>query len=216
MKKLKLYDSTLTPSLLNVIDALMASTVFEKFRLVGGTALSLQRGHRISVDVDLFTDEEYGTMDFETIDIFLKNNWDYVDSIPSIPIAFGKSYFMGSSADDCVKLDLYYTDTFIRKQILIDGFRLASIEEIIAMKMDVILRGWRKKDFWDLHELSDDYSFEQMAELHKMRYPYLHDREKLFRQFTNFKSADNDFDPICLLGKHWELIKLDMIRFVSN
>lgn len=36
--------------------------VFEPFRLVGGTALSLQMGHRLSVDIDLFTDAEYGTL----------------------------------------------------------------------------------------------------------------------------------------------------------
>ena len=29
------------------------------FRLVGGTSLSLQIGHRMSVDIDLFTDAVY-------------------------------------------------------------------------------------------------------------------------------------------------------------
>jgi hypothetical protein len=48
---------------------------------------------------------------------------------------------------------VFYTDPFIQPPIEIDSIRLASIEEIIAMKMDVIQRGGRKKDFWDLHEL---------------------------------------------------------------
>jgi predicted nucleotidyltransferase component of viral defense system len=30
---------------------------------------------------------------------------------------------------------------------------MATVEEIIAMKLDVMQRGGRKKDFWDLHEL---------------------------------------------------------------
>ncbi len=34
----------------------MASEVFNSFRLVGGTALSLQLEHLESVDIDLFTD----------------------------------------------------------------------------------------------------------------------------------------------------------------
>jgi len=44
---------------------LMKSKEFDKFRLVGGTALSLQLGHRISVDIDLFTDADYGSIDFD-------------------------------------------------------------------------------------------------------------------------------------------------------
>lgn len=39
----------------------MKCDVFNGFRLVGGTALSLQIGHRASIDIDLFSDLEYGT-----------------------------------------------------------------------------------------------------------------------------------------------------------
>lgn len=52
----KLYYNTVTPYLLKVLKQLMATKEFEKFRLVGGTSLSLQRGHRFSVDIDLFTE----------------------------------------------------------------------------------------------------------------------------------------------------------------
>ncbi|MGB3452693.1 MAG: nucleotidyl transferase AbiEii/AbiGii toxin family protein [Moheibacter sp.] len=41
--------------------------------MVGGTALSLQLGHRTSVDIDLFSDLEYGSIDFKVIDTFLKS-----------------------------------------------------------------------------------------------------------------------------------------------
>ncbi len=34
---------------------------FAPFRLVGGTSLSLRYGHRMSDDIDLFTDAEYGS-----------------------------------------------------------------------------------------------------------------------------------------------------------
>ena len=127
----------------------------------------------------------------------------------------GKSYFIGNNKDDCVKLDLFYTDTFIQEIVLIDGIRFATVEEIIAMKIDVISRGGRKKDFWDIHELKDDYSIEKMLALHKQRNPYTHDEDQIRSNFSNFKNADDDFDPICLKGKHWEIIKLDMIDFAK-
>ncbi len=58
----------------------MEAQVFAQFRLVGGTALSLQFGHRLSVDIDLFTDAPYNSIDFETITKYLRNTFSYVST----------------------------------------------------------------------------------------------------------------------------------------
>lgn len=211
-----LHYNTITPLLHSILADLMATDIFKDFRLVGGTALSLHRGHRMSVDIDLFTDAEYGSIDFEAIDTFLRSNYSYVDTNNYDVIGMGKCYFIGDSQLKCIKLDLFYTDKFIDKIILIDGLRLASIEEIIAMKMDVILRTGRKKDFWDIHELKDNYSISEMIALHEKRYPYTHDREILKQKFKDFDDADDDFEPDCLRGKYWKFIKLDLIDFIKE
>jgi nucleotidyltransferase AbiEii toxin of type IV toxin-antitoxin system len=57
----KLHYNTVTPLLHKVLKQLMKAKEFEDFRLVGGTSLSLQRGHRLSVDIDLFTDSDCKT-----------------------------------------------------------------------------------------------------------------------------------------------------------
>ena len=80
------------------------------------------------------------------------------------------------------------------------------------MKVDVVSRIGRKKDFWDLHELLNTYTINEMLELHKKRYEYTHDRNQIIKNFTNFSLADKDISPICLMGKEWELIKLDFIE----
>ncbi len=212
----ELYFETSSTLLVSVLRKLMESQEFDAFRLVGGTALSLQRGHRLSIDIDLFTDAPYDSIDFNSLENFLRANWLYVDTNNILPIGMGKSFFVGLNRNDCIKLDLYYTDDFITDIQHIDGIRLASMDDIIAMKVDVIGRGGRKKDFWDIHELSDNYTLDQMLEMHKKRYPYSHDRENLLVNFTHFASADNDFEPICLRQKHWEIIKLDLIDFVKS
>ncbi len=212
----KLHYNTTTPLLLSILKKLMGSKEFIAFRLVGGTALSLQRGHRLSADIDLFTAATYGSIDFDALEIYLRHNWQYVDTTNMMPVGMGKSYFVGFGKDDCIKLDLYYTDDFMDDFQLIDEIRLASIDEILAMKVDVISRGGRKKDFWDVHELINDYSLAEMRELHKLRYPYSHNSRHLINKFTDFSQADNDFDPICLRNKHWEIIKLEMIEFVKS
>lgn len=211
----KLRYNTAKPQLLNILSWLMAEEIFNPFRLVGGTGLSLQLGHRESVDIDLFTESPYGEIDFDAIDKHLKKNFQYVDVLDG-PVAMGKSYFLGSSAEDCIKLDLFYTDPFIRPVLKIDNIRLANVDDITAMKIDVVIRGARKKDFWDLHELLEYYSIPQMLLLHEERFPYLHDTNEILRNFTSFEIADNDFEPICLKGKYWELIKLDFVEAIDK
>jgi len=212
----KLHYNTMSHQLLGILKTLMAAKEFNAFRLVGGTALSLLRGHRESNDIDLFSDASYDSIDFRAIYTFLCNTFSYVDTNDYKVVGLGNSYFIGSTEEDCVKLDLFYTDKFIQNIILIDGIRLATVEEIIAMKIDVISRSGRKKDFWDIHELIDDYSIDKMLDLHKQRNPYTHDSDQIKRNFSNFEYADNDFDPICLKGKYWEIIKLDIIDFAQH
>lgn len=211
-----LYYNTINDLLKNSLEILMTSSVFENFRLVGGTALSLQLGHRISVDIDLFSDDSYGSIDFEEIENFLKSNFSYVDGFSDIQPAMGKSYFIGTDKENSVKLDVYYTDDFIQPAKIIDYIRMATVEEIIAMKVDVVQRGGRKKDFWDLYDLLSNYNIGKMLELHQERYPYSHERELILKNFTDFSFADEDFDPICLKGKYWEFIKEDIEEAVSK
>ncbi|GHT00535.1 hypothetical protein FACS189421_12650 [Bacteroidia bacterium] len=214
--KQTLYYNTVNHQLLSTLKKLMDSPVFNSFRLVGGTALSLQLGHRESIDIDLFTDENYGTIDFDIIDNYFKSNFVFVETSPSRVVGMGKPYYIGDDDKNFVKVDLFYTDAFIRSVVETDGIRLAHIEDIIAMKIDVIQRQGRKKDFWDIHELMSDYSIEKMISLHEERYPYSHDKEAILSNFTLFQKADEENNPMCLRGKYWEIIKFDFIQALQN
>lgn len=211
-----LYLNTVTPLLRSALETLMVSDVFSSFRLVGGTGLSLQIGHRMSDDIDLFTDAPYGSIDFDRIDSYLHRTFPYVDDAGVPLVAMGKSYAVGNDRQNTVKLDLYYTDNFIREVFEIERIRMAGIDDIIAMKIDVIQRIGRKKDFWDLHELLDKYAIGTMLLLHKERYPYGHDANLILSNLKNFDKADKDFNPVCLKGKYWEVVKWDMAEAVNN
>ena len=208
----RLYWDTVKPLLKDTLTSLMKSDLFQSFRLVGGTSLSLQLDHRMSDDIDLFTDHPYGSVDFQTIDKFLRESFPYVSDLAKAPVGMGVSYLVGGSKDDVVKLDLYYTDPFIQPLLEIGSYRLATVEEIVAMKIDIVQRTARKKDFWDIHEFLSLFPIAEMIALHERRYPHNHDEELIRTNFTDFSRADQDFDPICLKGKYWELIKLDITQ----
>ncbi|WP_026932583.1 nucleotidyl transferase AbiEii/AbiGii toxin family protein [Christiangramia echinicola] len=207
---MKIYRNTVTDTLWKVLNDLMEFRDLEPFRLVGGTSLSLLMGHRKSVDIDLFTDAPYKSLDFSAIESKIEENFSYVQNNSSSLSVVGKSFFAGNSEEDVVKIDLFYTDPFVFPVIVHDSIRLSSIEEIAAMKMEVIGHAGRKKDFWDIHELLEKFSFEDILKFYEKRYPYNYSREELLNKFTDFEHADYDFDPICMKDKTWELIKLDL------
>jgi len=211
-----LYYNTVSNNLLEVLRKIMGAKEFAFFRMVGGTTLSLQRGHRMSIDIDMFTDSPYGSLDFSVLEKYLQSAFAYTNSNDYSVAGMGKSFRVGSDKMQSIKLDVYYTDAFIRPSLTVDGIRMAHVEDIIAMKLDIISRGGRKKDFWDLHELTQEYTLDQMLALHEERHPYTHEEKVIKANFTNFDIADAEIDPHCLRGKHWEVIKLDMVDFVKG
>ena len=92
-----LHWHTTEPLLQTTLKTVMATPLFDPFRLIGGTALALQIGHRTSVDIDLFTDSPYGSIDFDAIDTWLRQQYPYVTVPLPGPIGFGKFYFVGNS-----------------------------------------------------------------------------------------------------------------------
>ena len=216
MKRNELQYQTVKPILRSTLERLMEMEEFAPFCLVGGTSLSLRYGHRMSDDIDLFTDAEYGSLDFHRLQEMLRKEFPYCQGDCGDIVGFGASYIVGNSKDDCVKLDLFYTDPFIRPMEMYGSIRMAAVEDIVAMKMDVVSRGGRKKDFWDLHMLRNHYSVEQMLSLYEERYPYGATREECVSGLTNFSVADSEPDPICLQDKVWQLIKLDFEESMCN
>lgn len=206
-----IHKETVTDLLWNQLEILMRTKALDSFRLVGGTALSLLIGHRMSIDIDMFTDSEYGSIDFKSIYKVLKKEIPYVSPEKWVNNSMGNSCFIGNQNSDTVKLDMYYTDNFVYPIIDYQNIRISSIEEILAMKLDIIGRdsGGRKKDFWDIHALLDKYKLSEMLDIYEKRYPYTHSRQEVKDGLLFFENADQDPDPNCLLNKKWELIKLD-------
>jgi len=205
----KLHLNTVSKILWDYLNILMKLEAFDDFRLVGGTSLSLQLGHRESVDMDLFTDVEYGSIDFADLEAVLRKTFAVVDSPFDGVEGMGKSYFIGTNENDLVKLDLYYTDKFVFPQEHYRNLRYSCVKEIAAMKLEVIGNGGRKKDFWDLHELLEMFTLDEMMGFYRKRYPYSHSKREILTKIVDFSVADDDFLPNCYRGKIWELIKLD-------
>ena len=212
----KLHYNTVSKTLTKCLKELMTEPLIKDFVLVGGTSLSLQLGHRVSIDIDLFTDSLYGNVNFNAIQEMLRSKFNFCIGDCGNIVSFGTSYLIGDTNEDAVKLDLFYTEPFIRKVQIIDGIRMASLEDIVAMKLHVMGDGGRKKDFWDLNELQSRFTLNQMLDLYEEKFPYDYTREEIIKGLNDFSKADNEPNPICFRNKQWDFIKLEMIDFVSE
>jgi predicted nucleotidyltransferase component of viral defense system len=148
-----LHKETVEPSTLGLLIELMNLNELEQFRLVGGTALSLLFGHRTSIDLDLFTDEP---IDSELIINKLFTTY------PTFSFQGIKSSRLFFTYINNVKVDFVHTfEKFTFTGDVQEGIRFASLEEIIALKLNAIAGRGAKKDFWDLHELLNHFTFDQ-------------------------------------------------------
>ena len=68
-----LYKQTVINELWELLQRLMKDDKLKEFILVGGTALGLKIGHRLSVDIDLFSTTDFAPNSLED---YLQNNYD--------------------------------------------------------------------------------------------------------------------------------------------
>jgi len=103
-----------------------------------------------------------------------------------------------------------HTFSILRKRsnVYIKGIQLKSNEDIIAMKIQAVLGRAKKKDFWDIAELLDHYTLEQMISFHKEKFPNQFLAITIPQALTFFEEANHSVDPISLNNQTWEGIKL--------
>lgn len=157
-----LQTNTVKESTFELLKSLQAEPLLLSTRLVGGTALSLQIGHRVSDDLDLFSVEP---MDYLRIQTLLIDKYGFIPSVVAENTLIG---FI-----DGVKIDvIYHPFPWLEPTIEEDDVRLASLSDIAAMKMHAIINsGKRPKDFVDVAFLSMHYSYNQIKLLLLKRYP---------------------------------------------
>lgn len=207
-----------SPLLLECLHKIMSHKAFDNHYLVGGTALALQRGHRISIDIDMFTNQLYGEMKTNEIADALQELFPYIDGLQKLKeTQTVYSLFVGNNKDNCVKLDICYDDNPIFPLINANGIRMVSEKDIAAMKINAITQDrQRKKDFWDIHDLLESYSIEDMVTFALKRYPWSLDLSKIIDGFKRLPELNDYTEVRCLKGKYWEFIVEDLMEEVPK
>ena len=216
---MNLHYETVSPLLKETLQKLVNSPIFKDFTLIGGTCLSLQLGHRRSIDIDLFTDIDYGTMNTKEMKEFIQRSFPYSENTDSLDTsALGYTLYMGDSPIDKIKVDFFYTEKFIFPIQEIDHIRIADIREIAAMKLSAITEEEpRQKDFWDIHELNEKYSFKDMIDWGIKRNEWSVTEEGILNGFQKIDSVKESPEGIdCFKCNYWSLVKDDLKEMVDQ
>jgi len=191
-----LHFETIIPEIRFILEDLMRREELKDYRLVGGTALSLYKGHRVSDDIDLFLNPEK-EFDKQKIKRVLISLADRPEDIEISDMTFGfSSYLTFNVSGDELKIDLMHleSDPFIDEPNIINGIRLASTRDISAMKLNAITSRSEKKDFIDINELLSEYSIKDMLEHYQNKYPYNDPKDVIFA-FSSLDKTDNSYMP---------------------
>jgi len=158
-----LRKSAVGKSLWDLLKSLQTLDALSGYFLVGGTALSLQIGHRESVDIDLFTRD-----DLNKDEIFDILNRDYGGNYQIHNI---QNTILQVSVND-VKVDFVKYDYRLIEEVKSeDGIRFLGIKDIAAMKLMAIAnRGDQAKDFVDVYYLLKEMSLGDMFEYYRQKY----------------------------------------------
>ena len=204
-----LFTQTIEPGTFSLLKRLQAIPELDYFFLVGGTALSLKYGHRLSVDIDFFGHTHF---DKEHIKLALEKEFGDDFVYAGNPVKWALFSFINN-----IKVDIvFYNHPIIEATETIENIRMYSTEDIIAMKINAILGRGMKKDFWDIYELMNHYSLSQMIDFYYKKFPKQMLLISIPEALTWFADADESEDPVSLKNQTWEKVKKGIQEKVSN
>ena len=196
---------TVEPHTLELLRHLMETPLLRQARLVGGTALALQYGHRSSVDLDFFGNMEATTEELSQA----------LGQIGAVTLLGQRKMIKGFTVDD-VRIDIVnYAYPWLEEAIQEDGLRLASPVDIAAMKVYAIENRGSRKDFIDMFFLLKHYSLDEILSFYKRKYPE-HSEFVALRSLTYFEDAESFALPKMHIDFDWEELKRTIIAMVNE
>lgn len=194
---------------------LMRSPQLQQFALGDTTALSLKYGHRMSNELDLYSPQVFQETDLQRVRQYLQASFGNTEQHVFQPKKHGTSLFLYNLNKDAVKIDVYFSAPNTASTETIENIRFLGQDDLHAQLLENIRITGSKSHFWDLHFLLGKFSLNELIDAYKKRYPEQSVSE-LKKKLTHFSRADEEPDPKCLLGKNWNLIKLDLTDSVKG
>ena len=191
-----LHYKTIEPETLGILKKIQQIEELSNLRLVCGTALALQIGHRKSIDIDLF-----GTIKADNIAV--SQELKKIGKLTIIQNSKNINIYLINN----IKVDIVnYPYPWLENVKFEDDILLANINDIAAMKISAITGRGTKKDFIDLYFLLKRYTLKEILDFYVQKY----DDASIFmalRSLSYFIDADEDEQPEMIISADWCEVK---------
>lgn len=189
-----LHLETISDTLFSTLETLSQAPAMLPFRLVGGTALALQLGHRKSDDLDFFTDSFFEVIEIKQIINNLPGHATLMGEKPT-----GVSFlFDPENGHVPFKIDIYnWGVKFIKPPVEEGLVRMASLADMAAYKLEAACSRKEKKDYVDIAEVLKKMSFEEMLNCYREKFPYA-DARVILSELVNTEDLENSVTPVML------------------
>lgn len=144
----------LTEKIDAIIEKVASMESIKSYILCGGTALAMQLNHRESEDLDFMmwrkSKKEKPEIDWPTIEKELKEKIGVVENFNLL--GFDQVEFLVAG----VKFSFYVSDNYcpvFEPITYLGNIRIADIYSILAMKMEVMLRRTKTRDYYDIYSI---------------------------------------------------------------
>lgn len=196
---------TIHPNTLELLKQLASQPELSQTRLVGGTALALQYGHRQSIDLDFF-----GVLPEDKEELL-----EMMSRVGNM-IVTNRTKMIVQAVINQVKVDFvdYSRYPWIDEPVQGDGFVLASDKDIAAMKVNAIIGRGTRKDFIDLFVLLQHYALTEIMAFYKQKYPEFSEYRALL-SMTYFEDAEMQDMPKMFIDTSWKEMKKAIIMAVE-
>lgn len=169
----------------------------EQFYLAGGTGLALQLGHRTSIDIDLFSQQAFNTERYASLIIELGGR----------VIQAEEGAVHGEATGVKVSF-LHYPYPVLKSFQTVHGLKIASVDDIAAMKVVAISQRGNKKYFFNLYEMLKTISPIELKNLFLQKFGASRiNCYHILKSFLYFDDAEQQPDPLSLNTTTWEQVK---------
>lgn len=201
-----LHLRAIDPGTLGILKSLMQEPFLANNFLVGGTGLALQMGHRLSVDLDLFTHKPF---DAEQLLASLQEKYTVQ------PLTVTNTIFI--VVLEGVKVDcVHFKYPFAFPLVNVEGIRMADIRDVAPMKLDAVTKRGSKKDFFDMYYLFEQFPPQQVLQWYEQMFKHSTSFH-VIRSLTYFEDAEQTEMPVVFDKKvTWAKVKERLIQLVRE
>lgn len=194
-----MFERTLLPDTVNAIKVVSKSATIKQAYLAGGTALALHLGHRISVDLDFFTQNSFNEL---ALNLEFSKFPEYKEN------RLARQTVLGTIGETKFSI-FYYKYKIIDKLTDFMGIKVVGKKDIAAMKILALSDRGTKRDFIDTYFLSKEFSFENIFDFYDKKFGDLDNKIYHFIKSLNyFEDADMDKIPNMLVPVDWNNVKI--------